>query len=201
MSNITYLTGDVTAPDTDGQLPLIIAHIVSDLQGSWHRGTARKIRRRWPETEKAFHDWYLERNRNDFGFGSVQFVTIRRRHVVRNVRVANMVAQRGTVIDRLGKARPICYKTIGVCLAQVGRKARRIGATVHMPYIGMNLGDAEWPKIESLIRGNLADQETPVFIYDCTSRKSSDLLLPESPRRTLSLDWSHRSTMRFQLKN
>ena len=162
MKFLHYLLGDPSAPKSAG--PLIIAHICNDM-GIWHGQVANRILRKWPQAYTAYERWYRERLSNDFGLGAVQFVNVNRTHVSRMIRVANMVAQRGTIRVR-GKARPIHYQTIAGCLSSLALRARRIGASVHMPRIGMDQAESSWSTLECIIQCTLCDREVPVYVYD-----------------------------------
>jgi len=162
MKYLTYVHGNVARPKSFG--PQIIAHICNDV-GIWFGESARNISRHWPEAERAYHHWYCERASNEFGLGAVQFVNVNRTHVNRVIRVANMVAQRGTNRHRI-KARPVRYQTIARCLTAVARKAIHIGASIHLPRICMDKAEANWSEIESMILTTLCDRSIPVYIYD-----------------------------------
>src|ERR1700729_4159545 len=88
MGEIAYLKGDATCPQAKGVK--IICHICNDI-GGWGKGFVLAISRRWEAPEQAYRAWYNQRNKNDFGLGSVQFI-----RVEPYIWVANMVAQRGT---------------------------------------------------------------------------------------------------------
>lgn len=158
MDNLQYIDGWVTRPKAMG--PQIIGHICNDL-GVWYSETARRISQRWPEAEQAFRRWYLRRLDNDFCIGAVQFVNVNRTHVNRVVRVANMVAKRGTRRRRGG----VKYQSLTWCLGQLAQKAKRIGATIHLSKKSLDQLEQGWQATESLIRCVLCDSGINVFIY------------------------------------
>lgn len=156
MTPITYLKGDATVPQAKGTK--LIAHVCNDL-GGWGRGFVLAVSRRWPEPEQAYRIWHRERAKSDFGLGAVQFV-----QVEPEIWVANMIGQHGI---KVGSSGPLVrYEAIQECLAQVGRKAKELNASVHMPRIGCGLAGGEWEKIEPLIEQELSQQNIAVYVYD-----------------------------------
>ena len=154
MNYLTYLEGDVATPQSIG--PQIIAHICTE-SGTWHRPIAESIFREWPMSKRRFLQWYRDRNQNDFGLGSVQFVNGNRTHVNRLVRIANMIATRG-------RGHMVRYRALTQCLNAVAKKSLRLGATVHLPFLGPNQTDS-WPNIEQIIHGSLCRLRIRVFVY------------------------------------
>lgn len=156
MRDITYTTGDATAPVGDGHK--IIAHICNDI-GGWGKGFVVAISRRWPEPESDYRRWYAERNQNDFGLGAVQVVS-----VADHLSVANMIGQRD--IRRRGGSPPIRYDAVRVCLSALRGPAQSLGASIHMPRIGCGLAGGDWSEIEPIIHDELSRHDVPVTVYD-----------------------------------
>jgi O-acetyl-ADP-ribose deacetylase (regulator of RNase III) len=51
-------------------------------------------------------------------------------------------------------------------LRKVAEKARELGASVHMPRIGMGLGGCkDWSKIEPLIKESMSDLNVTVYDF------------------------------------
>ena len=123
---ITYLKGDATLPQADGNK--IIAHVCNDI-GGWGKGFVLAISRRWPEPERAYRAWYRDRASNDFALGAVQFVQVQA-----DIWVANMIGQHGVRAGPEGL--PIRYDAVSACLAWVAQEADALKASVHMPRIG-----------------------------------------------------------------
>ena len=130
MSNIVYIKGDATCPQTKGTK--LICHICND-RGGWGKGFVLAISRRWEQPERAYREWYKDRADNGFGLGAVQFV-----QVEPYIWVANMVAQHGTKSGSKGP--PIRYGAVAECLEKVADRAAQLSASVHMPRIGCGLG-------------------------------------------------------------
>ena len=156
MPDITYVTGDATAPAGDG--PKIICHVCNDI-GAWGAGFVLAISRRWAQPEAAFRDWFAGKAENDFALGAVQFVP-----VGPDLWVANMIGQRG--IRKTKSGPPIRYEAVETALARVAERAGELKASIHMPRIGCGLAGGSWDRIEPLIRNTLVAAGVPVTVYD-----------------------------------
>ena len=141
---------------------MIIAHVCNEA-GLWVGEHAKSIASQWPEVRLAYYRWYRNRIRNDFSPGAVQFVvqSIRRFHL--KIRIANMIAQP----DPQKKIRNRAFEK---CLVQVGRKARRIGASVHLAKMKADQTQS-WPQIEELLKRTLCTNQIQVLVY-CSDRNS-----------------------------
>ena len=158
MTEIHYLMGDATAPQTEGMK--IIAHVSND-EGGWGKGFVVEISRRWKSPEREFRAWAKARETNDFGLGATQFV-----QCAPEIWVANMVGQHG--IRRKGDKgpMPVRYEAIEQCLGDVAAKAGELNASVHMPRIGCGLAGGTWENIEPLIIAQLCERDVEVWVYD-----------------------------------
>ncbi|MEM8952727.1 MAG: macro domain-containing protein [Verrucomicrobiota bacterium] len=156
MRDITYTTGDATAPVGDGHK--IIAHICNDI-GGWGKGFVVAITRRWPEPESDYRRWYAERDQNDFRLGAVRVVP-----VAEDVAVANMIGQRD--IRKRGGTPPIRYDAVRICLSALRETALSSAATIHMPRIGCGLAGGDWTEIEPIIQDELSKHDVAVTVYD-----------------------------------
>jgi O-acetyl-ADP-ribose deacetylase (regulator of RNase III) len=156
LKEISYVFADTTDPQIGG--PKIIAHDCNDA-GIWDKGFMTAISARWSEPESQYKKWYAERQTNDFGLGSVQFVKVRN-----DLWIANMVCQGGLCIEALGP--PIRYPALEACLVKICVKALDLKATVHMPRIGVGYAGGAWEKIEPIILRQLGTKKIDVFIYN-----------------------------------
>lgn len=156
MKPINYRVGDATKPQTPGNK--IIAHVCNDI-GGWGRGFVLAVSKLSPAPERAYREWFKERERNDFALGAVQFVS-----VLPELMVANMVGQHG--IRKTGGRPPIRYDAVETALETVGQKALVWQASVHLPRIGAGLAGGDWDKIESLIKQRICTKDVAVFVYD-----------------------------------
>ena len=75
-----------------------------------------------------------------------------------------MVGERGTM-HKAG-VRPIRYKVLAKCLTYVAQKSERIGATIHLPQIGMNGSKEYWPMVLDIVRDSIGKFRVPVYIYE-----------------------------------
>ncbi|MFJ8741930.1 macro domain-containing protein [Embleya sp. NPDC127516] len=156
MATVTYVRGDATTPLGKGVK--VIAHVCND-QGGWGKGFVLALSRRWSEPEADYRHWHRERAGNDFGLGAVRLV-----RVDTHLWVANMIGQHGM---RTGsKGPPVRYDAIDRALAEVGRRALELGASVHMPRIGCGLAGGNWGRVEPLVLERLSACGVPVTVYD-----------------------------------
>src|SRR5512135_1507635 len=118
MATITYLKGDATQPQAEGNR--IIAHVCND-QGGWGKGFVAAISKRWSEPEAAYRSWYSDRSESDFGLGAIQLVQVEPTQWV-----ANMVAQHGYNTTTSGP--PIRYEAVRTCLRKLAVETKSLGA-------------------------------------------------------------------------
>ncbi|MFP4552193.1 MAG: macro domain-containing protein [Spirochaetales bacterium] len=154
MAELTYVTGDATAPGGEG--PKVIAHVCNDV-GKWGRGFVVALSKRWDEPEAQFRAWY--RSGEEFALGKVQFV-----QVEDELWVANMVGQRD--VKAQGGVPPIRYEAVAEALGRVAEFARDRGASVHMPRIGAGLAGGDWDEIARIVRQECVDRGVEVTVYD-----------------------------------
>ena len=161
-SDITYVTGDATAPDVR---PAVIAHVCNDI-GAWGAGFVKALSVRYPTPEARYREWYRKRNTpedGEFRLGAVQFVELEGA-LSGGLWVANMVAQR-RIRSSLHR-QPIRYEALAECLAKVADFAAARQATVVGPRFGAGLAGGNWREIERIIRHTLTRAGVPVVIYD-----------------------------------
>ena len=167
MNEITYVTGDATRPQGDGNM--LIAHICNNI-GAWGSGFVVALSRRSTLPEQAYRLWHTEQPDyyEPFDLGNIQLAGFTHSHVL----VANMIAQRG--IRHSASAPPaVDYVALRGCLNKLGEKANAWGASVHMPRIGCGLGGGEWSIVEEAILESLTDiYGVSVTVYDLPSTVS-----------------------------
>lgn len=167
MKPIRYLKGDATSPQAPG--PKIIAHVCNDI-GRWGKGFVLALSQRSPEPERAFRQWFAQRQANDFGLGAVQFVQIEP-----GTWVANMIGQHKVRVKGDGGEPPVRYEAIEQCLEKLAARALEEGASVHMPRLGCGLAGGRIEKIIPLVERALASHDVQVFLY---SRPDDEPELP-----------------------
>lgn len=157
---ITYLVGDATRPQSDGNK--IIAHVCNNI-GAWGKGFVLAISKRWRSPETMYKGWYAGAMRTDhdekFGLGNIQIV-----RAEQGIWVANMVAQDGIYAKK--GIPPIRYEFVEECLSKLAMKSIDMSASVHMPRIGCGLAGGSWDKIEEIINRTLVRNNINVFVYD-----------------------------------
>lgn len=155
---VTYVKGDATKPVGNG--PRIIAHVVND-EGLWGTGFVLAVDKLSPRPKKFYRSEYEFYTSNDFAFmplGRIDVVP-----VGGDLYVCNMVAQHRTVRT---VEKPICYKSLEVCLSKLADYAVHDNATVHMPRIGCGLARGNWDVVESIINRTLTLRDVDVTVYD-----------------------------------
>lgn len=156
MNKISYITGDATQPDAEGNK--IIVHVCNDI-GGWGKGFVMALSKRWMEPEAHYRRWHNEGGEVPFELGQVQFVAVES-----ELWVANLIGQRG--IRRSGGQPPVRYDAIKAGLARVSDFATEQDASVHMPRIGCGLAGGSWDEIEPLIIDTVVAAGVPVTVYD-----------------------------------
>ncbi len=156
MKTITYLKGDATAPQVEGNK--IIVHICNDI-GGWGKGFVLAISKQWPEPEKAYREWYKNKDNNNFALGATQVI-----QVSEDLFIGNMIAQQG--LKRVNNIAPIRYEAVKSCLSIIATEAKKLNASIHMPRIGCGLAGGKWEEIEPIIHETLSNNNLEVFVYD-----------------------------------
>ncbi len=155
MTNILYIKGDATTPQSDSNK--IIVHICNDI-GGWGKGFVLALSAKWSAPEKRYREWYL--SEQNFTLGEVQIV-----NVDDDLWVANLIGQRNINKDEHG-APPIRYEAIAQGLEKVAVFATQNNASIHMPRIGCGLAGGKWEMIEPIIVQSLCKKDIQVTVYD-----------------------------------
>jgi O-acetyl-ADP-ribose deacetylase (regulator of RNase III) len=152
---VNYVKGDATQPVGDGNK--IIVHVCNDV-GGWGRGFVMAISKRWKDPEAKYREWAA--GKVNFQLGEVQFV-----QVEPTIWVANLIGQRDTKPAKDGTP-PVRYEAIKNGLVKVGKFAKEINASVHMPRIGCGLAGGTWDQIEPCIADGLSAVGVKTTVYD-----------------------------------
>jgi O-acetyl-ADP-ribose deacetylase (regulator of RNase III) len=150
-----YLRGDATQPRGSGLK--ILAQIVNDKALTWGGGLSLAVRRKWPNVQKEFTDWF-ENVAGSPSLGKVHFS-----QPVGDIVVASIVAQSGYGVSPRPRIR---YGALERGLSELGRKAQAISASVHMPRIGCGEAGGSWNIVGELVEANLAARGISVTVYD-----------------------------------
>lgn len=155
MPTLHYIIGDATEPVIR---PAMIAHVNNTING-WGRGFVVSLSRKYPEPEKAYHEWFKTGSPQ---LGDVQFIQVKP-----DICVANMIAQYG--IRWEGKTPPIRYDALEKCLTKVYKKCADENLTLTSPRIGAVLSGGRWQTIENIIKKVMT-----VDTYICTLEDQKD---------------------------
>ena len=158
---INYLIGNATYPVGEGNK--IIAHIVNT-EKRWGKGFVLAISKRWNEPERKYYSWappekMMQHSAPPFKLGNIQTV-----QVEQDVAVCNMLAQKGLrASDNLV---PLNYTALVSCLKELKTTAKKVHASVHMPYvIGCGLGGGNDSVVLKIIEEVFEDSNVEVFMY------------------------------------
>ena len=154
MTVLSYVDGEITFANSVG--PIIVAHVCNEL-GVWVGANAKAIGKKWPRARSAYYQWYRNRIRNDFSAGAVQFVDQSQTQLNVRIRIANMVAQPDY-------RRAIRFRAFGKCLLAVSHKAKKIGASVHLPKFGTEQ-TSNWQELEAIVQRVVCNNQINVFVY------------------------------------
>jgi len=155
MKTITYLKGDATNPQVEGNK--IITHICNNI-GGWGKGFVLAISKRWKKPESEYRKW--SQNDKNFHLGEIQTV-----QVEEDIWICNMIAQHKTITSSKGIP-PIRYKAVEKCLEKLSDEALKMNAGIHMPRIGCGLAGGKWEEIEPIIERTLLSNNVEVYVYD-----------------------------------
>lgn len=156
MSQITYLKGDITQPQSDGNI--IIAHICNN-KGVWDSDFCSAISKRWELPEHEYNQWYKmgycieNSDKIKFELGFTQTIQVKSNP---DVYICSMIAQESFVI----------LEALKDCIDYVSYIAYKKDATVHIPRIGYEKDRYIWEQIEPLIQKTLIKSNVPTFVYD-----------------------------------
>mmetsp|Transcript_20045 Transcript_20045/g.37887 ORF Transcript_20045/g.37887 Transcript_20045/m.37887 type:complete len:311 (-) Transcript_20045:66-998(-) len=156
--NIYYVAGDASKAQY-GKGNKIIAHVCND-HGRWGKGFVMALTDEWGKGPgKLYRKWHKAGAKAEFGLGRAQIVNL-----TEKLSVANIIGQNG--IKTGSKGPPVRYDAIEEGFDAVCGHARKIGASVHMPRIGIGLAGGEWTKIESIINLMVHKHGVDVYVYD-----------------------------------
>lgn len=157
---LTYVTGDVLEPVINTGIR-IIAHVCNDI-GAWGAGFVLAISKKWIGPELAYRA-ATTKGRSLF-LGQIQLIQIDD-----YTYIANMVGQHGIKRSAVGVP-PIRYPALSENLKRVYEKAVELAekepVTIHMPRIGCGLAGGNWTIVENIIKEELVNKGTDVYVYD-----------------------------------
>lgn len=155
---VTYVKGDATNPQGDG--PKIIAHVCND-EGGWGAGFVLAVDKLSPRPKNFYKNEYAFYANAGYAFMPLGVIDVV--PVGGDTYVCNMIAQHRTIRNQ---PRPLCYKSLEICLTKLAEYAVAEGATIHMPRIGCGLAGGDWNVVESIINRTLTLRDVDVTVYN-----------------------------------
>lgn len=152
---INYVRGDAT--QARGAGPKILAQLVNDKAQTWGGGLSLAVRRKWPEVQRAFTNWFT-REASSPRLGKVHFTDTGEGLVV-----ASIIAQAGYGDSTRPRIR---YRALEHGLAEVRGKAEQMHASIHMSRLGCGEAGGNWNIVGELVEMNLTARGIPVTVYD-----------------------------------
>jgi O-acetyl-ADP-ribose deacetylase (regulator of RNase III) len=152
---IQYLKGDATQPR--GTAARMLVQVVNDKAITWGKGFSVAVRKQWPYAQKEFTRWVFER-RSEFRLGNIHVVKLEEA-----LELASLVAQHGYGPSLFPR---IQYSALETCLSMVAARAKKTGASVHMPRIGCGEAGGDWNIVSEIIDEMLCRESIPITVYD-----------------------------------
>ena len=152
---LRFIKGDATLPQ--GSNLRYVLQIVNN-EGKYGAGFSGALSARWPKVETEYRQWWRSR------YGKLLLGDIQVIHVLSDLAVINMVAQKGIVSK--DNPQPIDYEALKVCLSKAGVEISKFNAAVHMPRIGCGLAGGSWELILPILEQELLKRGIDVTVYD-----------------------------------
>lgn len=157
---IRVLHGDVLEPRNEGKK--IICQLVNDKAVKWGGGVARKIAKRFPNTEEAFTEQVIQIPQRE-RLGRVVFT-----EASDDLTIASLIGQEGFGPSPFPRIR---YAALQTCLERVADHAASIGASIHMPKIGTGSARGDWSTIEEMLDDVMVRAGLFVTVYDVPPKR------------------------------
>ena len=152
---ICLLHGNVLEPRNGGKK--IICQLVNDKAIKWGGGVARKIAKRFPDSEEAYTEQVIQIPQRD-RLGRTIFS-----EASEDLTIASLIGQEGFGPSLFPRIR---YAALQTCLEQVADRAASIGASIHMPKIGTGSAGGDWSTIEEMLGDVMVRAGLFVTVYD-----------------------------------
>lgn len=153
--NLRFTVGDATLP-IGGALRFIL-QVNNDI-GAYGAGFSGAVAKKWPAVRDNYRMWW-RKNQGHLKLGEIQEVMVQS-----DIRVINMIAQKGIVSDE--NPAPIDYEALNECLNKAGVLISREKGAAHMPRIGCGLAGGTWEEVEPLVIEQLCKRGINVTVYD-----------------------------------
>ena len=161
---VKYVRGDATQVRGTGLN--ILAQLVNDKAQTWGGGLSLAVRRKWPEAQREFTNWFTKEASSP-RLGRVHFAS-----VTDNLVVASIVAQAGYGESKRPRIR---YQALERGLAEVGKRAEQMNASIHMSRLGCGEAGGSWNIVGELVEVTLTSRSIPVTVYDLPGKSVTEI--------------------------
>ena len=148
--------------DLRGRGPKLLCQLVNDRATRWGGGAARQVAKRFPISEEAFTQSFLDIPQEQ-RLGNVIFT-----RATNDITVASMIAQHGFGRSLFAKIR---YRALAQCLEKVAARALEHGESVHMPKVGTGASGGNWRAVEELLDDSLVRSGVNVMVYELPPKR------------------------------
>jgi hypothetical protein len=167
LAKITTIKGSALEPRGGGNR--IIVQLVNDRARTWGAGFAKNARRKWPELQARFTEWF-DISKSDARLGAVHFAEIEP-----TLFLASVIGQHGYGPSPKPRIR---YRAIAEALERVTFAAIEKTASLHMPKIGSGESRGSWEIVKDIIDDIVCRKGIPVTVYELPD---AEPVLPQQP--------------------
>jgi hypothetical protein len=131
--------------------------------GHWEFTGIPTLSTRWTKPETSYRDWIAKKPDTDDYLGRVKFV-----QVEPTIVVANLIGQHCHVSKRLGKTYINEYaheNMLRIGLKKVADRAVKLGASVHVPVMGLGRAVGNWDRHEPSFLAAFCDRDIQLHAY------------------------------------
>ncbi len=131
--------------------------------GNWEFVGIPALAARWPKVETSYREWIAKKPDNDDYLGRVKFI-----QVEPTVVVANLVGQHCRVSKRSGKTYVNEYvheNMLRIGLKKVADRAAKLGASVHVPVLGIGRAVGAWDRHEASFIAGFCERDIQLHVY------------------------------------
>ena len=179
------ITGDATNPTLKHNEIAVIPHVCNNIN-SWGKGFVLALSAKWEKPEKEYHSYMftntisnLARKTKDTVLGDLACEYGGLIEVERNIFIAKMIAQRGTISQL--NLKPIKYAALVKSMEKVAQIINDYNLNypsssdkqiaIHTPKFGCGLAGGNWDFIEELIIEIWCMKDIDVTVYEFEENK------------------------------
>lgn len=167
VSEIKVIKGNALKPRGEGNR--IIVQLVNDRARTWGAGFAKNVRKRWPEVQVRFTEWF-DSFRSTSRLGAIHLAEIEP-----SLFLASIVGQHGYGPSPKPRIR---YRAIAQALENLAKVAIEKNATLHMPKIGSGESKGSWEIVREIIDEVVCRKHISVTVYELPDAEPT---LPQQP--------------------